>query len=157
VNQEAFVYRKQRAHPCTRNIHFPPRAARRAKEATGFAVGARVTAYAGGSTFMQEESPTRGFESSVDYVLALGSTKCDGRFAERRLADGRVSVQRNVAANQLVTVRHRESVPASRPAHRVAREEAAHRRHGRHGARLQRDSSARRRCAIGFSLLSRAP
>jgi hypothetical protein len=70
-----------------------------------FAVGARVTAYAGDSLYMQEQSPVRGFQSSVDYVLDFG-LGAHATVDSLRVVwpDGRVSVQRNVGANQLVTV-----------------------------------------------------
>jgi hypothetical protein len=112
VNQEAFVYRNN-----ARTLHPENHFLRVRLEGEGsnrFAVGARVTAYAGGTAFMQEESPTRGFESSVDYVLDFGigrNQKVDSLRVD--WPDGRVSVQRETAANQIVTVRHRESVPAS--------------------------------------------
>ena len=36
------------------------------------AVGSRVTVFSGGQQFMKELVPTRGFQSSVDYVLSFG-------------------------------------------------------------------------------------
>jgi hypothetical protein len=112
VNQQAFVYRNnaRTLHP---GNHFL-RVRLEGAASNRFAVGARVTVHAGGSAFTQEESPTRGFESSVDYVLGFG-VGASARIDSVRVdwPDGRVSVQRDVAANQLVTARHGESVPAS--------------------------------------------
>ncbi|MDB4877987.1 MAG: ASPIC/UnbV domain protein [Gemmatimonadetes bacterium] len=117
VNDEAFVYRNnaRALHP---ENHFL-RVKLDGEGGNRFGVGARVTLYAGGGMFMQEESPTRGFQSSMDYVLDFGlgphaavdSLRVDW-------PDTRVSLQRNVAANSLVTVHHAASVPrpASRPA-----------------------------------------
>jgi hypothetical protein len=111
VNQPAFVYRNN-----VRTLHPENHFLRVRLEGEGsnrFAVGARVTAYAGGTVFMQEESPTRGFESSVDYVLSFGVGRSD-KIDSLRVdwPDGRASVQRDLEANQLVTARHNESVPA---------------------------------------------
>jgi hypothetical protein len=111
VNQEAFVYRNN-----TRVLHPENHFLRVRLEGEGsnrFAVGARVTVHAGDATFMQEESPTRGFQSSVDYVLDFGLGP-HGTVDSLRTdwPDGRVSVRRSVTANQLVTVRHAESLAA---------------------------------------------
>src|SRR5947209_9388634 len=67
VNQEAFVYRNnaRRLHP---ENHFV-RVALVGEGGNRFGLGARVTVYAGAEQLMQEESPMRGFQSSVDYVL----------------------------------------------------------------------------------------
>jgi hypothetical protein len=129
VDQPAFVYRNN-----ARRLHAENRYLRVRLEGEGgnrFGVGARVTMYAGGAArgaargdvYMQELAPTRGFQSSVDYVLGFGLGPHD--VADSVLVewpDGRVSALRNVAANQLVTVRQAESVPASpRPAPRAPR------------------------------------
>ena len=118
VNQEAFVYRNN-----ARTLHPENHYLRVRLEGEGnnrFGVGARVTAYAGAELFTQDESPTRGFQSSVDYVLDFGVGTHDTIDSLRVVwPDRRVSVQRRVAANQLVTVRHADA-PAARPATPVA-------------------------------------
>ena len=111
VNEEAFVYRNnaRRLHP---DRHFL-RVALAGDGANAFGLGARVTAYAGVDTLMQDQSPQRGFESSVDYVLDIGLGRHD-------MIDslcvtwqsGKATVLRNVAANQLVTVRERDAASA---------------------------------------------
>ncbi len=112
VNQEAFVYRNN-----ARTLH-PANHFLRVKLAgdgrNRFAVGARVTTYAGASLFMQEESPTRGFQSSVDPVLDFGLGAATVVDSVRVVwPDGRVSVRRQVAANQLVTMQQAEAVQPS--------------------------------------------
>ena len=118
VNQEAFVYRNN-----ARTLHPENHYLRVRLEGEGnnrFGVGARVTAYAGAALFMQDESPTRGFQSSVDYVLDFGVGTHDTIDSLRVVwPDRRVSVQRRLAANQLVTVRHADA-PAALPATPVA-------------------------------------
>jgi len=78
-----------------------------------FALGARVTLYAAADLFMQEESPTRGFQSSVDPVLDFGLGAV-GTIDSLRVVwpDGRVTMRQQVASNQLLTLRHAESMPA---------------------------------------------
>ncbi|HET9010505.1 MAG TPA: VCBS repeat-containing protein [Gemmatimonadaceae bacterium] len=114
VDQEAFVYRNN-ARTLRPENHFL-RVRLDGAAGNRFAVGARVTAYAGGRAFMQEESPARGFQSSVDYLLVFGvgrSATVDSLRVE--WPDGRVTSRLNVAADQLVTLRHAESVPAAAP------------------------------------------
>jgi hypothetical protein len=91
-----------------------------------FAVGAHVTVYAGSQLFAQELSPTRGFQSSVDYVLTFGLGGRDTVDsvvvqwpAAKGPADSRVSLLKHVAANQRLVVRQSESVSA--PATHAAR------------------------------------
>jgi hypothetical protein len=113
VNQEAFVYRNnaRRLHP---ENHFL-RVALAGEGGNRFGLGARVVAYAGADTLMQEESPMRGFQSSVDYVLDFGLGRHD---TVDSLCvdwpDGRVSTLRQVATNQLVTVRQADGTNALR-------------------------------------------
>ena len=108
VNQEAFVYRNN-----VRTLHPANHFLRVKLDGDGknrFAVGARVTVHAGASAFMQEEAPTRGFQSSVDPVLDFGIGPIDSVDSLRVVwPDGRVSVRRHVAANQLLTMRQAES------------------------------------------------
>jgi len=112
IDQEAFVYRNN-----ARTLHPERRYLRVQLVGEGknrFAVGARVTAYSGGALFMQEQSPVRGFQSSVDYVLDFG-------LGERAVVDSvhvvwpdaRVSLLRNVPTNQLLTVSQATSTPAA--------------------------------------------
>jgi hypothetical protein len=109
VNAEAFLYRNN-----SRTLHPENHFLRVRLEGEGgnrFGLGARVTAHAGGTAFTQEESPARGYQSSMDYVLDFGlgrSSSVDSLRVD--WPDGRVSVQRSLPADQLVTVRHAESV-----------------------------------------------
>ena len=115
VNQEAFVYRNN-ARSLTPNRFLQLRL-----EGAGgnrFAIGANVTLWSGGREFYQEEEPTRGFQSSVDYVLTFGvgerdtldSVKVDwpGR-------EGRVTLLKHVATNQRLTIRESESAAPLAP------------------------------------------
>ncbi len=118
VNQEAFVYRNNATTLRPEN-HFL-RVKLVGEGANRFGVGARVTVHAGGGTYMQEELPTRGFQSSMDYVLGFGVGKAAEIDSIRvDWPDGRVSAVAKTAANQLITVKHAESGPA-RPVTAVA-------------------------------------
>jgi hypothetical protein len=70
-----------------------------------FGIGSKVTLQNGKQTLYQELSPTRGFQSSVDYVLTFGLGKIDTvQTVIVTWPDGRVSNVKNVAANQRITV-----------------------------------------------------
>jgi hypothetical protein len=103
ANAEAFVYRNN-DRALTKNHWLQVKL-----EGTGdnrFALGARVTIATAGGEQVQELQPTRGFQSSVDYVLTFG---LGARDSITSLAvdwpDGRRTVMPAMAADQRVTVR----------------------------------------------------
>ena len=112
IDQEAFVYRNN-----ARTLHPERRYLRVRLVGEGknrFAVGARVTAYSGGALFMQEQSPVRGFQSSVDYVLDFGlGARATVDSVRVVWPDARVSLLRNVLTNQLLTVEQVASTRAT--------------------------------------------
>jgi len=114
VNAPAFVYQNN-----TRRLHPENHFLRVKLDGEGlnrFGVDARVTAYAGTDLYMQEQSPSRGFQSSVDYVLDFGlgeHSTLDSLSVT--WPDGRVSTLRNVATNTLVTVSQRSAVAPPPP------------------------------------------
>src|SRR5207245_9464793 len=90
VNDAAFVYRNN-ARTLTQNRFLQVRLD--GSGANHFGVGAKVTLWSGGREFYQEEEPTRGFESSVDYVLTFGvgpRDTLDSVKVERPGPEGRV-------------------------------------------------------------------
>jgi hypothetical protein len=111
IDQEAFVYRNN-----ARTLHPERRFLRVRLVGEGrnrFAIGARVTAYAGDTLFMQEESPVRGFQSSVDYVLDFGlGARAEVDSVRVVWPNARVSVLRAVPTNQLVTVEQSSATAA---------------------------------------------
>src|SRR5207249_6888691 len=115
VNQEAFVYRNN-ARALTQNRYLQVRL-----EGTGanrFAIGAQVTLWSGTRQFFQELEPTRGFQSSVDYILTFGVAQrdtLDSVKVEWPGREGRVSVLTKVATNQRLTVRQSEAVVPRAP------------------------------------------
>src|SRR6266496_3517931 len=116
VNQEAFVYRNN-ARMLTPNHYLQLRL--EGKGANRFAIGAKVTLWSGAQQFFQEEEPTRGFQSSVDYVLTFGvglRDTLDSVQVEWPDREGRVSLLMRVAVNQRVTLRQSESrAPSPEP------------------------------------------
>jgi hypothetical protein len=124
VNDEAFVYRNN-ARTLGDNRYLQVKL--EGEGANRFAVGAKVTVYAGtgrraaggADLYMQELVPTRGFQSSVDYVLTFGVGQHDALDSVRvEWPDGRVSRVKNVAADQRITVRQAGAVSSPPPARR---------------------------------------
>ena len=105
ANLEAFVFRNNSRTLAPANKSLTVRL-----EGTGlnrFAIGSRVTVWAGADQYLQELSPTRGFQSSVDYALVFGigvHDKVDS--VTVAWPDGKHGVQAGVAANTKVTIRY---------------------------------------------------
>ena len=98
ANLEAFVYRNNTRTLTPANRFLTVRLA-----GTGmnrFALGARVTLWNGTTTYVQELSPIRGYQSSVDYTLTFGvaaTEVLDSLTVD--WPDGRRTVQSRVATN----------------------------------------------------------
>jgi enediyne biosynthesis protein E4 len=108
VNGEAFVYRNNARALRKENHYLQVRL--EGEGANRFGVGARVTLRAGGATLMQEQFPTRGFQSSVDPVLTFGlgpHDRVDSLTVE--WPDGRVAVATRLAADRRLTLRHADA------------------------------------------------
>src|SRR5439155_1526973 len=116
VDQEAFVYRNN-ARTLSQNRYLQVQL--EAEGANRFAVGAKVTLWSGKEQFFQEEESTRGFQSSVDYVLTFGVGQRDTIDSVTvRWPDGRGSVSKRVATNERVFLRQSQAVapPVPSPA-----------------------------------------
>jgi len=108
INQEAFIYRNN-ARRLLPDHHYL-QVKLEGEGPNRFAIGAKVTLDAAGQTLFQELQPSRGFQSSVDYVLTFGLGKVDTvRSVTVEWPDGRVSQLAAVAANQRLTLRQAES------------------------------------------------
>ena len=108
VNDEAFVYRNNARSLLPTNHYLQVKLD--GEGHNRFGVGAKVTVQSGKQTLYQELSPSRGFQSSVDYILTFGLGKIDtGQSVTVNWPDGRVSNLKNVAANQRITVKQSES------------------------------------------------
>ena len=109
VNDEAFVCRNdaRRVYP----EHASLRVRLVGEGANRFGVGARVTLYTGSELQMQEQFPTRGFQSSVDYVLVFGlGTRHEPDSLVVEWPDGRTSVVVHPRADTLVDVRQSDAI-----------------------------------------------
>jgi len=104
VNDEAFVYRNN-ARSLRKENHYL-QVKLEGEGGNRFGVGARVTVESGKDTLYQELSPTRGFESSVDYVLTFGLGKTDTvRSVTVTWPDGRIGRQGPVVADRRITIK----------------------------------------------------
>lgn len=81
TNEEAFVYRNNAHLADSANHWLQVRLEGDGKNT--HAIGARVTVVAGADTMMQEVNPSRGFQSSMDYVLTFGLGMHDSASALR--------------------------------------------------------------------------
>jgi hypothetical protein len=119
VNQEAFIYRNNaRAQSGNRFLQVKLEG----EGANRFAIGAKVSVRSGDTVFFQELMPSRGFQSSVDYVLTFGVGVRDTLDSvEVDWPDRRISRLQSVGANQRLTIRQadarpeRPTVPPSTP------------------------------------------
>ena len=110
VNDEAFIYRNNARTQLPENHFLQVRLV--GDSLNPFAVGARVTARGGGRQFMQELEPTRGFQSSVDYVLTFGVGRVDTlESLTVDWPDGRTSALSHVSTNQRITIREQDAQP----------------------------------------------
>ena len=121
VNQEAFVYRNN-ARTQTKNHWLQVKL--EGEAGNRFGVGSKVTLKSGPQMLFEEEMPTRGFQSSMDYVLTFGLGPIDTvRLVTVEWPDGRTSVVRDAAPDRRITVRQSEA--ASAPAVTVPPKPAA--------------------------------
>lgn len=110
VNQEASVYRNN-ARAFLDNRYLQVRL--EGEGPNRFAIGATVTLRSGERLLFQELMPSRGFQSSVDYVLTFGVGRVDTvESVTVEWPDGRVSTMTDVATNQRLTIRQKESAGA---------------------------------------------
>ena len=104
VDAEAFVYRNNVRTVSPTNHYLQVQLA--GEGPNTHAVGAAVSLWRGGALSFQELQPSRGFQSSVDYVLTFGVGAAD-RVDSVRVdwPGGRTTTLRHVATNQRITVR----------------------------------------------------
>ncbi len=111
VNDTTFVYRNN-ARSLTKNHYLQVKL--EGEPPNPFAVGARVSIENGKETLYQELQPSRGFQSSVDYLLTFGLGAADSVQSVTVVwPDGRVSNLKNVAAGQRLVVKQSDSKAAS--------------------------------------------
>lgn len=107
VNQPSFVYRNEADTLLGR------RALRVRLEGDGlnrFGVGALIQVESGHGSQFLEQMPTRGFQSSVDYVLLASTGHSDSVTVRVRWPDGRTESRRAAAADRTLVLRQRDSM-----------------------------------------------
>jgi hypothetical protein len=110
VNQEALIYRNN-ARTLLDNHYL--QVSLEGEGPNRFGIGAKVTLRSGERLFFQELMPSRGFQSSVDYTLTFGIGQIDTVASVTvEWPDGRVSMLKDVTANQRLRVRQSESTAA---------------------------------------------
>ncbi|MGQ0646423.1 MAG: FG-GAP-like repeat-containing protein, partial [Gemmatimonadaceae bacterium] len=108
VNDEAFVYRNNARSVVPDNTSLQIQL--EGEGTNRFAIGARVTLWSGAERLAQELHPTRGFQSSVDYLLTFGAgTRSVMDSLTVEWPDGRRSVLAAVSTNQRLTVRQADA------------------------------------------------
>jgi hypothetical protein len=101
VNMEAFVFRSEGQKLANNHLQFQ-------FKGTGgntFAIGTSVKLYAGKDVFVQELMPSRGFQSSMDYVMTIGlgsRKKIDS--VSVLWPDNRITILKDVQTNQKLTL-----------------------------------------------------
>ena len=111
VNDTAFVYRNN-ARALTKNKYLQVKLEGEGRNR--FAIGAKVTVRSGDRIQYQELQPSRGFQSSVDYLLSFGLGAMDTvQSVTVEWPDGRVSTVKGVGAGQRLVVKQSDSKAVS--------------------------------------------
>lgn len=100
VNMEAFVF-KNESREITKNnyVQFELKG----NEGNRFAIGTSVKLFVDGKTLIQELMPSRGFQSSMDYVLTFGlGEKLSVDSVSVRWPNNKMTILTNVQANQKI-------------------------------------------------------
>ena len=107
VNMEAFVYRNNASETTNNNyvkLQFE------GPDKNKFGVGAKVLLYYGNNKVLQELIPSRGFQSSMDYVMTIGLGKTKTIDSLRIIwPDDRTQKLEKVAANQFLKFKHADA------------------------------------------------
>jgi enediyne biosynthesis protein E4 len=107
INQYATVYQNN-TNTLLKNNYLKVKLLSDAKNASG--IGSKVLVYVGGQTYMQEQMPVRGFQSSVEPILNFGigkSPKIDSVVVIWN--DDKKQVLKNVKPNQILAVKKSEA------------------------------------------------
>lgn len=107
VNMEAFVYKNRTDEISDYNyikLKFE------GEEKNRFAIGTSVMLYYGDNIVLQELIPSRGFQSSMEYVMTIGLGTSNTIDSLRVIwPDDSTQKLEDVPANQFLTLRHREA------------------------------------------------
>ncbi len=106
IDAEVFLYRNEAD---TLHTHRFLQVGLEGQGANRFGVGARVTVWQGRTPLVQEQIPSRGFQSTVDHVLTFGLGAGAADSVEVRWPDGRRQVFEQPAINSLLILRQEEA------------------------------------------------
>ncbi|WP_158974530.1 VCBS repeat-containing protein [Cellulophaga sp. L1A9] len=108
VNMQAFVY-KNKSNELADNNYI--RIQLIGADKNKFAIGARVKLFYEGNIILQDEMPSRGFQSSMDYTMAigLGATKVIDSL-EVLWPDDKIEKLTNISSNQTITLKHTDAI-----------------------------------------------
>ena len=110
INQPAFVYKNRLIDRKTENSNYLG-VQLEGSDQNKKGIGATVSVYYNGKKKVVYNQPVRGFQSTVDSKLHFGlknESKIDSIKVE--WPDGKISVQKNIAANQFITVNYANAV-----------------------------------------------
>tara|TARA_R110002051_G_scaffold141279_1_gene214284 strand:- start:13516 stop:16875 length:3360 start_codon:yes stop_codon:yes gene_type:complete len=108
VNMQAFIY-ENKSEKITGNNFL--RVKLEGADKNKFAVGASVRLYFDGKIILQDEMPSRGFQSSMDYTMVIGLGKQKKIDSLQVLwPDDKIQKLININANQTITLKHSEAM-----------------------------------------------
>ncbi len=110
VNMPCFVYENKEASGNYIKLRF------KGEGANTFAIGSKVKVTAGDQSWVAENQPTRGFQSSMDPAMIIGVGDAQTIDLEVTWPDGRVSRSTGVATNQSLLLDIAEAQNGSGPA-----------------------------------------
>ncbi len=109
VNMEAFIYRNESRQKRVDNNYL--QLSFKGKDQNLFAIGAVVKMYADDQIILQENMPSRGFQSSVDYVMNVGLGKIQTLDSIHVFwPDGKFNRFENIKANQHLLFDQKDAV-----------------------------------------------
>lgn len=107
VNMESFIFRNEsRQRLNNKYLQFQLKG----DEGNTFAIGTTVRLYLGKNTIVQELMPSRGFQSSMDYVMTIGLGEQEQIDSIRVLwPDNKITILKNVLVNRKITLSQSEA------------------------------------------------
>jgi enediyne biosynthesis protein E4 len=116
VNMEAYVFKNNSRE--ISDSHFIQFELKGSGKNT-FAIGTSVKLYVGQEVMVQEQIPSRGFQSSMDYVLTFGLGKnASIDSIAVQWPDNKLSILRNVKSNQKLVLSQGDALPPKRSTER---------------------------------------
>ncbi|WP_299154900.1 VCBS repeat-containing protein [uncultured Christiangramia sp.] len=107
VNMNSFIYRNNSEKIADHNYL---RIKLEGSDKNRFAIGAVVKIYAGDEIILQDHNPSRGFQSSMDYVMNIGLGKKQNLDSLRVIwPDNATQLLENVKTNQTLVLDHSEA------------------------------------------------